>query len=118
MWLKILWRGDSIVGHHAFFMHAFCSAPNYNTIKKMYLTNTTNNSRFHCASRVVCYGIIAIYFSQPSKTSGPYTLSSLASWRGAHNCAKNGFWRATLSHCHGRALAWSLYGYGMHSGHQ
>ena len=50
MWLKILWRGDSIVGHHAFFMHAFCSALNYNTIKKMYLTNTTNNSRFHCAS--------------------------------------------------------------------
>jgi hypothetical protein len=25
MWLKILWRGDSTVGHHAFFMHAFLS---------------------------------------------------------------------------------------------
>ena len=50
------------------------------------------------------------YFSQPSNTSGPYTLSSFSSWSGAHNWAKNGFFLATLSHCHGRAFGWSLYG--------
>ena len=49
MWLKILWRGDSIVGHHAFFMHAFCRAPNYNTIKKCILKiqQTTQDSIVH-----------------------------------------------------------------------
>lgn len=34
MWLKILWRGDSIVGHHAFFYACFFVARRTITLKK------------------------------------------------------------------------------------
>lgn len=49
MWLKILWRGDSIVGHHAFLCMLFCRAPNYNTIKKciLQIQQTTQDSIVH-----------------------------------------------------------------------